>query len=242
MVRVASLAPTSEPCGWLSGQMFFYSTKNPHELFNCMADVLQNATSAISWEEARQRGAPLNCEAAFIALVQNLQLIPILEHPNEPEEPFLQGTSDLDKNLVWQFRVPNIHLSEGWLPFVNRNEPTRTFRYMGHHLVPISNCIPARHAILKRIIVRSPKFANSHIHLGRWQRDNLMITQYQWRDGTAILQSSTAQLKILQVLDHSRQHSALSKWERQLACTIPTKIWQDTWMPFRSAAEDTFLW
>lgn len=210
--------------------------------FNRMGDVLDTATSAISWAEARRRGAPQNCEAAFRQLVLNLQLVPILDQPEEPHDLFLQGMSLVNNDRVWQFRIKARHLSERWLPFMIGSEPIRTFRYTGHYLVPITTCKPDSQAILKRIIVRSPKFANSHLHMGEWTRENLLLTQYKWKDGTGLLHSSTAQLRLLQVADHSRPHSAFSKWENQLACTIPTEIWNFTWIPYCSAAENTFLW
>lgn len=50
------------------------------------------------------------------------------------------------------------------------------------------------------------------------------------------------ELRTLQTLEHLQAHGALRKWEHQIACTIPADVWQMTWIPYRLAAENTFLW
>lgn len=210
--------------------------------FTQMSHVLHSASSMISWEEAERKGAPPQCERAFAALISNLKLTPETEHPDKLQDFFLQGTSGRERNLVWQYRIPARHLSTRRILVMNWGEPERTFRYTGHYLVPTAKCSPARDSSLLRILVRKPKFTGSHLHLGQWNESNQLFSQYTWSDGTAIINSSTAQLRILQTLEHARLHGALSKWETQIAFTIPTDIWQLIWIPSRSAAENTFLW
>lgn len=78
--------------------------------------------------------------------------------------------------------------------------------------------------------------------MGPRRRDRLMFTQYSWTDGTKILNSSTAQLRLLQVQARIKRHGALSMWMAQLGRPIPEDFWQVTWINYRSAAENTFLW
>lgn len=80
---------------------------------------------------------------------------------------------------------------------MNRGEPVRAFKCTSHYLVSVAPCIPSRESILRRILVRSPKFTSLHLHLGPWNGANRMYSQYKWRDGTAILNSSTTQLQTL---------------------------------------------
>lgn len=190
------------------------------------------STSTISWEEAVRRGAPRRCEAAFRALMQNIVLTPILDQAEALHDLFLQGSPGLEENGVWQYQIPARLLSERWIQFMPRGEPTQTFRYTGHLLIPVARCAPERETILRRILVRRPKFSNSLLYMGPWSEASPWITQYEWRDGTEIVNSSTAQLRILQVMDLSRIHGALSRWERQLAYSIPGKIWTSIWLPY----------
>lgn len=184
----------------------------------------------------------MRCEHAFHALTRNLKRIPEMENPDTIQDLFIQGSDGNEAKLVWQFKVPARHLSERWIPCMDQSEPFQTFRFIGHSLVTIPNRRPTGAASMRCIMVRSPRFSNSHIHMGDWRRGNLMMLQYKWRDGTDLLHSSTTQLRILQTMDLSQVHIALSKWEAQLSCTIPVDIWESIWVPYRSAAENTFLW
>lgn len=56
------------------------------------------------------------------------------------------------------------------------------------------------------------------------------------------MHTSTAQLRYLQAQHRQSPHSALTKWETQLNCTITPSIWSGIWLNFRSASENTFLW
>lgn len=164
--------------------------------------------------------------------VSNLQLNPETKHPDEMQDLFLQGTAEMEKNLVWQCRIPAAHLSARRIPFINRGEPERTFRFTGHYLVPIVTSAPARDSMLRRNLVRSPKFTGSQLHMGPWSGENMIFTEQTWRDGTDIIHSSTAQLITLHTFEHSRAHGTLRKWENQIACTIPADVWQLIWISY----------
>lgn len=207
--------------------------------FQFMAGVLDQGNVPIQWDEAQQRGAPINCERAFNTLMQNLKIIPEIGPPEAEKDLFLE---DSNTDRVWQYRVEARRATERWIPFMNLTEPTHTFRTVGSMLSPIAKCSPPPDAHLHRIVVRAPWHSGRLFHLGRWQREHLMINQYHWQDGTPLLQSSTAQLRLLQVRGPTTTHSALQKWQRQLGILVPDDIWTSTWIPYRSAAENTFLW
>lgn len=203
-----------------------------------MADILTNGNVPIQWEEARRRGAPVNCERAFNVLTQNVKALPEIRPPEEEQDLFLE---DANCGRIWPYRIAASHATERWIPFMNLTEPVRTFKTVGSILSPIVKCRPPADAHLQRIIVRAPWHSGRLFHLGRWHRERLMITQYRWQDGTPLLHSSTAQLRLLQVHGQAAAHSALHKWNRQLGTPVPDEIWISTWLPFRSAAENT-LW
>lgn len=207
--------------------------------FQFMADILGPDNVPIQWDEALQRGAPANCEQAFTALTRNLKIVPEIGPPETDKDLFLEESSS---GRVWQYRVAARRATERWIPFMNLRDPTHTFRTVGSMLSPIAKCSPPIHAQLHRIMVRAPWHSGRLFHLGRWQREHLMLNQYDWQDGTSMLHSSTAQLRLMQVHGQAAAHRALQKWNRQLGTPVPDEIWTSTWLPYRSAAENTFLW
>lgn len=167
--------------------------------FNFMADVWTAANGFVTWQEAIVRGAPLRCENAFMALIHNLKAIPEVAHPDSLQDLYLQGADGPDQHLVWLFRLPASQASARWIPFLNRGVPEKTFQLVGSRLMPIANRGPNQQVGLRRIVVRAPSHSNLKIVVGSWIRETLLCTQYRWQDGTLLLNSSTAQLRILQI-------------------------------------------
>lgn len=143
--------------------------------------------------------------------------------------------------MIWQFQLPAARLTGAWIPFMDRSSPDHTFRLEGNKLRPTRHCCPDSETILSRVMVSSNANARTRQKLGPWIDDNPM-TQYQWVDGTPLVESSTAQLRSIQVHHAAQPHGALRKWTEELGRPIPDDVWQFTWMDFRSAAENTFLW
>lgn len=94
-----------------------------------------------------------------------------------------------------------------------------------------------------RVLLRLPwgKGENG-CSFGPWTSARAFLVQYAWKDGTPILHTSTAQLRNLQTQERFVPHLALAKWEAQLQCPIPHTIWSATWLNFRSANENMFMW
>lgn len=105
--------------------------------FRRMVDILDAPDSAITWEEAVRRGAPVRCEVAFRNLIQNIILNPVVDAPNALHDFYVQGTDGPDRDMVWQFRLPSQHLSERWLPFMDTGQPEATFKSLGRVLIPV---------------------------------------------------------------------------------------------------------
>lgn len=210
--------------------------------FVCVSDVWTNGPGFISWHEARGRGGPQGSKAAFHSLIANLKQIPKIEPPDSTHDLFVECYEGPAKNTVWQFQIQARLLSERWLPFRHNTEPERTFKLCGSSLVPIQSYRPAQEVRLRRIIVRSPSHSSRRIRLGTWQHNQAMSTQYKWTDGTQLVNASTSQLRLLQVQSTAAPHGALNKWAAQLGRPISGTLWLDTWIPYRSAAENTFLW
>lgn len=206
-----------------------------------MADVLDPGGNFASWEVMLARGARRSCEGTFRDLLLNLKARPELRPPDERQVFFMEESWSPGPPRVWQFCLPAGQLSEEEIANIPRATPHRSFRREGPHLLPMSFGSPGPEVLLHRIIVGTPPSSRSRTYFGPWQGQNPLV-QCSWSDGTALTDSSTAQLRRLQVNCSARPHNALSKWEATLGCPLPIDIWQLTWMSFRSAVENTFLW
>lgn len=209
--------------------------------FVYMEDVMHPNGAFITWEEAQRKGAGNGGEAAFRNLLANLKTQPDLVHPEDKMPVFVKGISTAGRPLIWQFTLPAARATEAWLPFLDRNTPERTFRLEGNRLRATNCCIPTAATVLSRVMISSPINGRPKQLLGPWI-DHNPLTQYKWKDGTILLNSSTSQLRSLQSQRATEPHSALRRWVVQLGRPIPEDIWHFTWLSFRSAAENTFLW
>lgn len=107
----------------------------------------------------------------------------------------------------------------------------------------IARDCPRQSAQLHRVLVRhSQRKDNKRNHYGFWSSERNVILQSNWSDGSPLIDTSTAQLRTLQALQRHKPHSVAARWERELGCGIPVQIWQETWLSFRGASENTFLW
>lgn len=213
-----------------------------HHGFKFMRDVWSVADGLHTWQQASQRGAPPACEAAFQALISNLKAAPEIGPPGKLMDVYFENRDGPEPRLAWHFRLQAQHATERRAPFLSVEEPVRTFRRIGKSLTKIANCRPGAHRRLRRILVRTPAHSTTRIYLGPWRRDRVLTSQYQWTDGTSLHNSSTSQLRLLQVHIQPGGHGALEKWNVQLGSRIPDSLWEVTWMTYRSAAENTFLW
>lgn len=193
----------------------------------------------ISWETARERGAPSRSEGAFRELIANLKLAPEIDPVDTLHDLFLEESTN---HRVWHYRIPASRLSDRWIQFMDLTEPEGTFSRYGEALIPTRNQPPESGDRLHRIVVRKPSQSGQRLHFGMWNRHNVILVQYQWQDGNTLIHSSTGQLRRMVTRHQMSPHAALHKWHNQLGTPVPSDVWQLTWIDFRSAAENTFLW
>lgn len=153
---------------------------------------------------------------------------------------YLENLNGPWPSTVWQFIVPAARLSTAWITLMDRGNPDRAFRCEGSSLRPITLSQPGPNELLQRVIVGSPFQSRTRIYFGPWQGQHPLV-QFSWTDGTQLADSSTAQLRRLQVRHAASRHNALNRWEARLGCSIPDDIWHLTWLSFRSATENTFF-
>lgn len=144
--------------------------------------------------------------------------------------------------MVWKFMLPSTQCTVAWLPFMDRSDPKQVFLREGQSLRPIALQAPGPEVWLRHIVVfhRGPHQAAVHGRI--WKEDNLMLTQYKWKGGPQLTSYSTGTSRHLQNQTQVWNHPAIQKWETQLGVRLPEHIWHNTWLPFRSAKVNTFLW
>jgi hypothetical protein len=106
--------------------------------------------------------------------------------------------------------------------------------------------LPAVEDTIHRIIVVE-KFAASQkkmtkVKVGKIGGAMKMSQQYEWADGRPIFETSTSHMRRLQGSTDGI-HKALRKWQVSTGWSANLrKVWKETWVPFRAAKENCFLW
>lgn len=130
-----------------------------------------------------------------------------------------------------------------WAHISSTYNPVKTFLARSGLLTPSVTAPPPPGTDLHQVIIRKPSGrGKDSLYFGPLSQDSIYLLQHGWLDGTLLLHTSTAQLRHTQAQHKIFPHTALLKWQTQLAIPIPTRLWNLTWLNFRSASENTFLW
>lgn len=147
------------------------------------------------------------------------------------------------ENRIWLFEVSPQDISSSWNATYPTYTPIKVFLEKVGALTKTAISLPPPTARPHRVMLRIPwGKGKSGFNFGPYTKERAFMDQYSWQDGTPLLHTSTAQLRRLQAQQRYTPHSALAKWETRLACSIPTSIWEVTWLNYRSANENMFLW
>lgn len=147
------------------------------------------------------------------------------------------------RNGVWQYKVPSDQGSSHWNRIRCQASPSKVYDVEAGLLVPCPGAPSPPPLNAQRILVRAPMGKpHSLKHFGVWSPERAILTQFTWRDGTPLLNTSTAHLRVLQERQRFTEHTALSKWTVKLSCEIPANIWTNTWLGYRGASENMFYW
>jgi hypothetical protein len=66
---------------------------------------------------------------------------------------------------------------------------------------------------------------------------------YEWSDGKQVVDTSTAYIRKLQSSITPGAHRSLQRWRRHYRWEPDwRKVWRNTWLPYRAAKENCFLW
>lgn len=180
---------------------------------------------------------------AYEGLVANTRAILVFAASTELHNVYFENSDISPTQTVWQFSVPGLAVSNRWAEIHPRFTPTKTFEVRAGALVPRTGNRPAPPLLAHRILVRHPSGkATLPTHFGIWTSESAFLLQYEWRDDTPLLCTSTAQLRKLQAHHRHVPHNSIHKWETALSCNVSADIWTNTWLSYRGASENTFLW
>lgn len=98
-------------------------------------------------------------------------------------------------------------------------------------MVKTKGRLPTGQEALRRIIPRSPLHSQLFFNFGPWEGDQVMFTQYWWKNGTDFPNSSMTSLRLLQNKARAAKHLTITKWETELGRMVPEDVWQATWLP-----------
>jgi hypothetical protein len=126
-------------------------------------------------------------------------------------------------------------------------EAVRTYNIRNGYLEKVKKQEPPYGSILRRVIIGRQKtsintLANKVLY-GDYYGELHIATQYEWRDGRGFFDTTTQHIQKLQAPERSVMHKSLQRWNRYMEWQPDLKrLWQETWIPWRSACENTFLW
>lgn len=210
---------------------------------NTMGDFMAPDGRLAAWQDIYQGPTNNRGERAFRRVVENLRDIPALDDTPILHPLFFEAVDDRGNQCIWQYNVPAADTSLNWAELHTRFNPIRTLYASGGALLAGPHNAPTPRTLAYRVLLRLPAECGPlHHYFGQWNPENAWLTQYQWTDGTALLNTSTRQLHRLLARQRSTPHSALQKWTTSLACEIPPTIWGSIWVSSRGASENVFLW
>lgn len=208
-----------------------------------MGDVLSPAGHFLPWTDVYAGGGDRMGEKAYNSLISNLVAAPIIEANPGPHHIFFLESNPLRCSHVWQFDVSPQDVAADWHQIVGTYTPSKTFRVLEGVLRSDKMVLPAINSRAHKVLLRLPTGRDCQNSLfGPWNSDSMCMEQYLWPDDRTLPQKSTAQLRMVQAAHRCSTHSAITKWELQLNCSIPADIWTSTWLLYRSAIENAFLW
>lgn len=208
-----------------------------------MGDVISPTGNFLEWHELPPCVVATRKERVYRALIDNLQPNPITEAPTGQHHIFFAETQVEPSQRIWQFTIANQDASAPWDQIYPRYTPIKMLTAQVGILTTSSISPPPQLTKPHQVILRQPwGKGTAGYSFGPWTPDRAFLCQYKWRDETALLNTSMAQLRSLQAQQRHVPHLALGKWERQLGCNMSQTAWSATWLDYRSATENTFMW
>lgn len=211
-----------------------------------MTDVLNRDGSIRNWEAGPNQLLPPRLQPAYDRLLRGLQHNPALCPERHLESTVFLESHVRDRGtFIWEICVPRMQLVNRWYTSRSLNPPKRVFEVIHQSLILVPSFPLSDFEGISRVIIRSTQKQGTtqRDRMGRPIADLRFVLQYRWRDDVEFFNTSTAHLRTIQLPHEGRPHKRISQWQSQfrLVLHLPS-LWQETWLPFRSMAENCFLW
>lgn len=208
-----------------------------------MRDVMAPGGGFLQWEGLPPQIVATGKVRAYRKILSNLRVTPIIEPTPGPHPIFFAEPPEEHGHRIWQFDVAPQDRTSNWPHIARLYNLAKTLRARADQLTTIPCVPPPNDLELHRVNLRLPwgKGARNQT-FGPLNQASVFLIQHGWQDGIPLLHTSTAQLRNIQAQQRLFPHLALEKWRNQLGSQVPTSIWGQTWLNFRSANENTFLW
>jgi hypothetical protein len=210
-----------------------------------MQDIMKVDGNFRTWEEGPQQVVPASCRRAYGKLLGSLKQQISLSDKRRQKVPvyFQEEVTD----VVRKYLVRREEVQRNLESLLHRVKPTQAFLIRHNNLTEKQDLpLPSLGYPTYQIIV-SERFAASQkkvvkYRVGRITGDQVLSQQFEWSDGLSIFATSTWHMWKLQSTT-TRVHSALVRWREEAGWSPNMRnLWRDTWVPFRSAKENSFLW
>jgi hypothetical protein len=214
--------------------------------FTRTKDVLRPNGEPISWSDAEAKGVPRSSRRGFEKMMGNLNLHPTTGEKRRRKIPvYMQEEGTL---TIWEFQEPANTTTRNWWMEQGPREPVRQYRLVQGFLEKVEAVVnPGVATQMRRILVGKQKCSNrrlaNKVKYGDYYGSMYVATQYQWEDSVDFFDTNTGHLRMLQGRKQRRIHKTLLRWNEYFVEPIDFKrVWAETWVSFRSAKENCFLW
>lgn len=212
-----------------------------------MANVINPDGSMMNWEDGPSRTLHRRLRPAYERLLRGLHHLPIFCPDRLSKYTSFWESYIPSRGLcIWEFNIPRALLVNHWNASGTFNSsPIRVFKLVHNTLTPVPVFPIPRDAAIARVLIRGV-VKNGVIQrqkIGRPNADLMFTLQYRWSDRVEFFDTTTAHLRAIQLPVERTPHKRIRQWQTmfRLDLHLPS-LWHATWLPFRSASENCFLW
>jgi hypothetical protein len=213
--------------------------------FAKMRDILQEDGTFREWENGPAQRVPASCRRAYSKLLSQVKLIPQLSAVRSQRVSVFM--EEVEAGKVRRYMVKREEVQSTLSVQLSRIKPSQEFRLVHNSLVeqealttPQGGSAVIQILVADKFVAAQKKIVKMKI--GSVTSVRKLSQHFMWADGKPIFDTTTRHMRSL-MGRKGLIHRALIKWQMGSAWTANTgKLWRATWVPFRSAKENCFLW
>lgn len=212
-----------------------------------LGDISNREGKLIPWED--RADLPRKCKSAYIKLLGNTKADLTLSQQRRTRiSIFVVESGPIDGNFIWEFKILRSERATSYLMGNVLKEHSAAYRFKVGRIFRTSAPPPPQFTLLHRIMIGPPMNSGSagpHRNYLGYPTDPCGKAElYQWKNGRDFFNVDTRQLRFLQgETKYQLAHNSIKKWRAQENWDPnPRQLWKATWVPFREAKVNGFLW